>query len=37
MAPVASVTDPSFHSPMAIVVIGNLITSTFLSLVIPVV
>jgi multidrug efflux pump subunit AcrB len=31
-------TDPSFRSPMAIVVIGGLITSTFLSLlVIPVV
>jgi multidrug efflux pump subunit AcrB len=30
-------TDPSFRSPMAIVVIGGLITSTFLSLlVIPV-
>jgi Cu/Ag efflux pump CusA len=30
--------DPSFRSPMAIVVIGGLITSTFLSLlVIPVV
>jgi multidrug efflux pump subunit AcrB len=31
-------TDPSFRAPMAIVVIGGLITSTFLSLlVIPVV
>jgi Cu/Ag efflux pump CusA len=31
-------TDPSFRSPMAIVVIGGLITSTFLSLlVIPVI
>ena len=30
--------DPSFRSPMAIVVIGGLITSTFLSLlVVPVV
>jgi multidrug efflux pump subunit AcrB len=30
-------TDPSFRAPMAIVVIGGLITSTFLSLlVIPV-
>jgi multidrug efflux pump subunit AcrB len=30
-------TDPSFRSPMAIVVIGGLVTSTFLSLlVIPV-
>ena len=30
--------DPSFRSPMAIVVIGDLITSTFLSLlVIPVI
>ncbi len=31
-------TDPSFRAPMAIVVIGGLVTSTFLSLlVIPVV
>jgi Cu/Ag efflux pump CusA len=31
-------TDPSFRAPMAIVVIGGLITSTFLSLlVVPVV
>jgi multidrug efflux pump subunit AcrB len=31
-------TDPSFRAPMALVVIGGLITSTFLSLlVIPVV
>jgi multidrug efflux pump subunit AcrB len=40
MAPIAIGlgTDPSFRSPMAIVVIGGLITSTFLSLlVIPVV
>jgi multidrug efflux pump subunit AcrB len=34
----AGVADPSFRSPMAIAVIGGLITSTFLSLlVIPVV
>ena len=40
MLPIASGigTDPSFRAPMAIVVIGGLITSTFLSLlVIPVV
>jgi multidrug efflux pump subunit AcrB len=40
MLPVAlgSGADPSFRSPMAIVVLGGLITSTFLSLlVIPVV
>jgi multidrug efflux pump subunit AcrB len=31
-------TDPSFRAPMAIVVIGGLVTSTFLSLlVVPVV
>ncbi|WP_274605640.1 efflux RND transporter permease subunit [Allochromatium vinosum] len=36
--PIAFGTDPSFRAPMAIVVIGGLITSTFLSLlVVPVV
>ena len=38
MTTMAIGTDPSFRAPMAIVVIGGLITSTFLSLlVIPVV